>query len=267
MSEANSIETAAQPAPAAAQPVTTGTGSTSPSIDPAEFQRLQRIEQQYRGQQEFYKAATDSGFRRPEDFRRWKPVISQVKDPEAFARAWSEPEQDEPPLTPSAISRLLDERDSAKASADAERAHYSSYDEEQAEFEDAKIAEMFKDAPKEWQAAARRMMLGHYRELRQPYEDGHPLSGRYPKTVGKDGMASIKTTTASLWKAMEDHFKAQHLAAVGDAASKPSSTSGTPAGSPQTTAKPDSKKEGTWHPDHMDNEVKAYLASKHASRG
>ena len=247
MNDQNGNGTAAQPAQAAAQPVTTGTGTTqaaAPQYGPDDIQRWQRIEQQWKGAQPFIEKARSSGLKSAEDIDKWAPVFGKIKDHGAFNRAWEpEPQEEAKPLTEQRWLEMMEKREAEKARADAEKNHWSEYDGEMAAFEQAKIDEILKDAPKEFREMARLAAIGKYHSSREPYPEGHPLHGQpVMRPVGKDGLGGIQKMLTDHYSALTKHFQGSHLAAVADAASKPQSQ-GTPAGQQANSGKPGNNKD------------------------
>lgn len=247
MAGQNENVSAAQPVAASAGAVSASAGAAVAAqpdggsagvrgFDAAEFQRLQRIEQEYRGMKPFVENARASGFSRAEDFERWAPVLKTVKDPAAFVRAYEgEPAKAEP-FGVDELSRLLDERDAKKALADAERAHWAGYDADHSNFADEKIEALIgKDAPKELRALVKSAMLGDYHSSRTDYEAGHPLHGRMPKTMGSEWFEKQGATYKAHAEALKRHFQGAHLAAVGEAATK-AQPAGAAGGQPGTKA-------------------------------
>lgn len=238
MAEQNQAGTT-QPANAAV--VQPASAPSTPAIDPGEFARLQRIEQQWKGQQGFYEKARTYGLKDETSLDQWggaiKNLSSKGVNPQALMQAFSATDDGEGRTGKEAVAdveellgRKMSEFEKKFVRQQAEKEHNSAMDSELAELTPESIKKLLgEDAPAAMQEFARYAAIGRHMELRQPYEESHPMHGML-KPVGKDGLGTISSWLAETKKALMTAQKTDLAAKIGDAASK-SKSNGTVAGS------------------------------------
>jgi len=232
----------------AGQPAQTQTPA-APSIDPQEFARLQRIEQQFKGVQPFVEKARSYGFSDTKALDEWggfaKTASSRGVTPQKLAALFDESGAGEARSAGEAVAiteEMLDRKLSEREAATIRKFHAQKLEEELAaergEFNDERFKKEFEGVPEEFMKLARHAAHGLYLEKRQPFPEGHPLHGQFGG-AGKDGIASIYNDLKGAWKAIETKMKAANLTAIGQAASRTPVNStvaspSTPQGAPTT---------------------------------
>ena len=223
----------------------------APTIDPAEFSRLQSevsrlapYEQRFKGVQPFYETAGKYGFKKPEDFDRLRPLTDKGVKLENLASIFaSEPTDDGPPLSLDAIQKMLDERDGKARTSAAEAEHEKLLSEEMGNLSEKSIRDLIGDkegkAPKELVDLLLDAAFGRYVSSRQPYPEGHALAGRIGG-AGKEWFGGLGAGLTKGLTAAQAHKLAQVGAAAG--AATPSVAGATPAGGrPEKSVRPDGK--------------------------
>lgn len=245
---------ASAPAPAAGQPAQ---APAAPSFDPSEVQRLQRIEQQWKGSQALIEKARSYGFEKPESFDQLGPAIKSMRDsgydPNDIVRAFSKRQDADPDASPADIFKQMEARMDEKFSArekafivtQAEKESTTTIDSEIDFVHKLNTGDDFKDLPTEYKETLRLAAIGRWMESRKPYGEDHPLKGRMGP-AGKDGLDGIgkflkDSTTATLTA-----LQAKQAAAIGDAARKRPTVAGQGAGQgkPETTNAPTKRPDG-----------------------
>lgn len=234
MAEQNQAGTT-QPANAAV--VQPASAPSTPAIDPGEFARMQ---QQVRGMQGFYEKARTYGLKDETSLDQWggaiKNLSSKGVNPQALMQAFSATDDGEGRTGKEAVAdveellgRKMSEFEKKFVRQQAEKEHNSAMDSELAELTPESIKKLLgEDAPAAMQEFARYAAIGRHMELRQPYEESHPMHGML-KPVGKDGLGTISSWLAETKKALMTAQQADHLAKLGDAAkqnNKPAATAG-----------------------------------------
>ncbi len=247
----NGTVTAAQPGSAPAQPAAQPVQPAAPSIDPGEFQRLQRIEQQYNGMKPFVEKARSYGFDKAEAFDRDGPAIKAIRergfDPAAIAKAFAVQQDDNPNASPDDILKRLEARMDERLTAkdrewvikQAEKEHEQEIISELGHISKENVAKVIgDDVPGSFSEVARLAALGMWFENRKPFESGHPLQEKgYPRGVGKEGLEAInKFLTDSV-----TGLRAHQWKKLGAAARNPSST----VAAPPNQGKPEPKETRT----------------------
>ncbi len=240
----------------------TPTTDNQPKIDPQEFARLQRLEQQYTGSRQLYDKvrghfADDAQMEQAAQF--YKAMQAKKIDPKSFLAAMSDPEPDGKPQQPedidSRVQALLDKRERERA----EREHRTAAESEFSELADEKIESLFghtKDTPAELKALAQAAMLGAYAKGRKPYPDGHPLAGQYAP-LGPEGLKAAQAQVKGWFEAALKSAKASVASQIGNAARKASTPAGNAGG--QQAATPESDSSPTSLEEHF---ARAHAAAK-----
>lgn len=250
------------PAGGAAPTNQTPTTDNQPKIDPQEFARLQRLEQQFNGSRQLYEKvrghfADDAQMEQASQF--YKAMQAKKIDVKSFLAAMSDPEQEGKPQQPedidSRVWALLDKRERERA----EREHRTAAESELAELADDKIESLFghtKDTPAELKSLVQAAMLGAYAKGRKPYPDGHPLAGQYAP-LGADGLKAAQAQVKGWMEAAMKSAKASVASQIGNAARKPSTPAGNAGG--QQAAAPESDSLPTSLDEHF---ARAHAAAK-----
>lgn len=240
-------QAAPQPGAASAAPAGQPAPSSSPSIDPSEFSRLQsenarlsRIAQQYEGSKPFYESAKKYGFQKPEDFGRLEPLTKRGISLDKLGSIFEEDDK-EPgeagALRLEDIQKMLDERESKATRKQAEEALRKELDAEFGYLDEKKIREMAgldDKADPDFVAGLKDLAMGHYIRSRQPLGADHPLYDEKNPMFGPAGKEYPNSLKAA-FNGFLTKAQAHKLAKLGDEASqKPISTPG--------GAQPDSRK-------------------------
>lgn len=240
-----------------------------PKIDPQEFARLQRLEQQYTGSRQLYDKvrghfADDAQMEQAAQF--YKAMQAKKIDLKSFLAAMSDPEPDGKPQQPedidSRVQALLDKRERERA----EREHRAAADAEFAELVDEKIDELFgqsNDADADVREHFRNALRGQYAWGRKPYPEGHPLAGHIAP-LGPEGLKAVQAKAKAQVEAVMKWAKASVASQIGNAARKPSTS--TPAGQAAGSGQPaNGTKEGVGRPVTRE-EAAAFYANMLARR-
>ena len=246
---------ASQPGNTATQPGN-GTAVSSqplsqPQIDPNEYARLKRIEQQYNGQKSYYDTGSKYGLKSANELNEvgelYKTLSERGIKPSQVASMFgaqvaqqTESASDVANMSKADIERMIGER-LTKAQADmirsqAEKEHESSVTGEYEQFTNDTMKGWLGEGTDDTLAElARYAAIGKYSEVRQAYGDDHPLKGIYGP-AGKDGLGTIQ----SWLKESATKLRASQSLALGAAARKTATS--TPAGNSSGQGQP--KNEG-----------------------
>lgn len=243
MAEQNT-STQAQPGNTAAQ--VAASAPSTPAIDPGEFARLQRIEQQYKGMQGYYQKAQHYGLKDEQTLDSWGGAIKNLSNkgvnPQALMQAFQDTDDGEARTGKEAVAdveellgRKMSEFEKKFVKQQAEKEHNSAIEAELNELSPESVKKILgDDTPDSLRDVLALAARQKHLELRQPYENDHPLAGGY-RPAGKDGLGSISTWLAETKKALLTAQKTALAAQIGDAASKSRTGSvagSTPAGPP-----------------------------------
>ena len=246
---------ASQPGNTATQPGN-GTAVSSqplsqPQIDPNDYARLKRIEQQYNGQKSYYDTGSKYGLKSANELNEvgelYKTLSERGIKPSQVASMFgaqvaqqTESASDVANLSKADIERMIGER-LTKAQADmirsqAEKEHESSVTGEYEQFTNDTMKGWLGEGTDDTLAElARYAAIGKYGEVRKAYGDDHPLKGMYGP-AGKDGLGTIQ----SWLKESATKLRASQSLALGAAARKTATS--TPAGNSSGQGQP--KNEG-----------------------
>lgn len=240
--------TATQPGngtPVSSQPL------SQPQIDPNDYARLKRIEQQYNGQKSYYDAGSKYGLKSPDQLNEvgelYKTLSERGIKPSQVASMFgaqvaqqTESASDVANMSKADIERMIGER-LTKAQADmirsqAEKEHESSVTGEYERFTTDTMKSWIGEGADDTLAElARYAAIGKYGEVRKAYGDDHPLKGMYGP-AGKDGLGEIEKFV----KESATKLRASQSLALGAAARKTATS--TPAGNSSGQGQP--KNEG-----------------------
>ena len=246
---------ASQPGNTATQPGN-GTAVSSqplsqPQIDPNDYARLKRIEQQYNGQKSYYDTGSKYGLKSANELNEvgelYKTLSERGIKPSQVASMFgaqvaqqTESASDVANMSKADIERMIGER-LTKAQADmirsqAEKEHESSVTGEYEQFTNDTMKGWLGEGTDDTLAElARYAAIGKYGEVRKAYGDDHPLKGMYGP-AGKDGLGTIQ----SWLKESATKLRASQSLALGAAARKTATS--TPAGNSSGQGQP--KNEG-----------------------
>lgn len=243
------------PAPAAGQPAQ---APAAPSFDPAEYQRLQRIEQQWKGSQPLIEKARHWGFEKPESFDTLGPAIKAIRDgghnPADIAKVFGKaveanPEQSDS-MTKAGMESWLGEKLTQREFERAKKDHERGMSADLAELTEDKLNVLLgDDLPKSFKKLAPDLASAYWMRSRQAFPDDHPLKGNF-QPMGKEAIASgVPKYLKEAYASIKSELEAARAVETGKAALKraPSTPAGAPAGSgPPTTSasgSPDARRE------------------------
>jgi len=248
--ESTATESANAPVQPAAGSAELGTSQNSGDevrLSRQEYDSLTRNKDRVKGMQPYYEAGSQLGFKSPDDFGKWAPLVSRIAelghDPQTVAEMFGpkggaqqhtgEPEEVD-------IEALLDQKLTARDRERAEKAHFAALEQHNKLIEGWAKEAAGEGADEEQVSAYKWMARGLLEDSRSQmnYPDDHPLHGQFNGVLDQSGWEAL---TPKLKGAM-DRLVGKSMTTIADAASqsrsKVTQTVGDGSGQGKTQTKP-----------------------------